>query len=253
MSHVSGAVGLADPQAPPGPLLASGRWSDIYILDHDRLLRRNRYRDVGLGEFELLDLVTAQGFPAPKPQGVHGRDLILERLHGPTLLQSLVAGETTLPETARILADLHTKLHAVTPPKGAQPGHVVVHLDMHPGNIILTQNRGPVLIDWTNASLGRADVDIAITAVIIAEIAVDVEDDYARPARALLAAFLLAADGDILGGLEEAVRQRLADPGLEPEELILVPHAEELVRHLRSASPRPSDVRGVPSIPTVWS
>ena len=228
----SGAADFADPQAPPGPLLATGRWSDIYILDHDRLLRRNRYRDVSPDEFELLHLVTSEGFPAPMPYEVHGRDLILERLHGPTLLQSLAAGETPLQEVAGILADLHTRLHAVPPPKGSRPGQVIVHLDLHPANIILTENRGPVLIDWTTAALGSAAVDVAITALLIAEVAVDPDGEYVRPARALLAVFMLTANGDILGGLEGAVRQRLSDPGLEPGELLLVPAAAELVRHL---------------------
>jgi Ser/Thr protein kinase RdoA (MazF antagonist) len=234
MTTVSEPPDFADPEAAPGPLLASGRWSDIFILDDARLMRRNRYRDVGLAEVELLRHVASHGFPAPTAYSVHGRDLILERLHGPTLLQAMAAEETPLDEGARILADLHQKLHSVPPPAGAKPGQVVIHLDLHPANIILTERRGPVLIDWTTATLGSACVDVAVTAVVIAEVAVDTCGEYSRAAKALLAAFLRRIDGDPLRGLEAAIGRRLADPGLESGERVLLPQAAALVRRLCS-------------------
>ena len=76
----------------------------------------------------------------------------MERLHGPTLLQALAAGEITLVDGGHLLAELHARLHAVPPP----PGHddVVVHLALHPANVILSERHGPALVDWANARTG---------------------------------------------------------------------------------------------------
>ncbi len=45
-------------------------------------------------------------------------------------------------------------------------GDRLVHLDLHPLNVIVTAS-GPVVIDWTNASRGDALVDVAMTVVLV--------------------------------------------------------------------------------------
>ena len=235
MTSVSETTDLTEPSGAPGPLLASGSWSDIFILDHGRLLRRNRHHDVSEREVELLRHVSAAGFPAPTPFAVDGPDLILERLHGPTLLQSLAAGETRLSDGARILADLHAQLHAVAPPADAEPGQVVVHLDLHPANVILTETYGPALIDWTGATLGDPDLDLAVTALVLAEVAVDDEVEYARGAHLLLVSFLAACGGGPAAHLDDAIRARLATRVLDQDERALLPVAAALVRQVLAA------------------
>ena len=42
-----------------------------------------------------------------------------------------------------------------------------MHLDLHPLNVILEPERGPIVIDWANASRGEALSDIAITYVLL--------------------------------------------------------------------------------------
>lgn len=140
--------------------------------------------------------MSAAGFPAATPVAVDGPDLVLERLHGPTLLQSLAAGETRLSAGVQILVDLHTRLHAVTPPADAEPGQVGGHLDLHPANIVLTETQGPALIDWTAAALGDPDLDLAVTA------------------------------------LDDAIRSRLSTRVLDQDERALLPAAAEFVRQV---------------------
>jgi aminoglycoside phosphotransferase (APT) family kinase protein len=215
----------------PGPLLTSGSRADVYVLDEDTVLRRYRCgRDAGR-EVMLLRQVVAQGFPAPVVFAAQGPDLVMERLHGPTLLQALAAGEVTLADGAQILVDLHERLHAIAAPAEAGDD-VVLHLDLHPGNVILTEQKGPAVVDWANARTGAAHLDVAVTALILAEVAVDAGGAYSQAARALLAGFLAHSSVSPLAVLDAATEVRRADPAFVTEEGPLVDAAAELVRNL---------------------
>ena len=118
-------------------------------------------------------------------------------------------------------------------------GPAVVHLDLHPGNVILTETHGPALVDWANARSGTAELDVSLTALIIAEVAVDAGGVYSQAARALLAAFLAATDVDPLAELDVAAALRSQDPSLVPGERELVPAAAVLVRDLVQVAAHP--------------
>ena len=222
-----------EPDAGPGPALTVGSTAVIYLLDDERVLRRYREQHDLSREVEIMRHLGAHGFPVPEVFAAHDLDLEMERLHGPTLLQSLAAGETGIPEAGHLLADLHRRLHAVPPPAGERD--VVVHLALHPANVILSERHGPVLIDWATARTGPAELDVAVTALIIAEVAVDEDEvEYSKAARALLAAFLAAVDGDPVSQLDAAVDIRGRDESLVPGERALLAPAAELVRHFCS-------------------
>jgi aminoglycoside phosphotransferase (APT) family kinase protein len=229
--------------ADPGHLLATGAAVDVFAIDDCRVLRRYRSGRDATHEVELLRHAVAHGFPAPAVLAASGPDLVMERLHGPTLLQAVTAGEVSLADAAVILTDLHTRLHAITAPDhwehgepGTWPmvtsGPAVVHLDLHPGNVILTESHGPAVVDWTNARTGTAELDVSLTALIVAEVAVDAGGVYSQAARAFLAAFLQATDLDPLTALDEAAAVRALDPSLVPGERELVPAAAVLIRNL---------------------
>ena len=63
-------------------------------------------------------------------------------------------------------------LAAALEPGSARPT-VVLHLDFHPFNIMLTAD-GPVVFDWTNAALGPPAADVALAWVIAATSTIDV-------------------------------------------------------------------------------
>lgn len=241
--------GSATPTEAPGHLLTSGSFADVYALDDERVLRRYREGRDTAPEVELLRHVRTHDFPAPDVIEAVGSDIVMTRLHGPTLLQALGAGELTLADAARVLADLHGMLHAVpAPPSWHLPadrhwpaldgGPVVVHLDLHPGNVVLTE-AGPALVDWANARAGTAELDVAVTSVLIAEVAVDEVDGYSSAARALLAAFLHAVDVSPLPALDDAAALRSVAPGLQPGERELVPQGVALVRTLLDLTAHP--------------
>ncbi|HEY5514693.1 MAG TPA: phosphotransferase [Pengzhenrongella sp.] len=222
--------GVAENDTGAMPVLAVGTTADIYLVDDERVLRRYRDGHDTAYEAALMRHAAEHGFPVPALYSSDGCDLVMERLHGPTLLQALAAGEFNLQDGADIMADLHHRLHAVPAPRGAVANDVVVHLNLHPGNIILSESHGPALVDWTNARLGSVDLDIAMSAIILGEVAADSNGDYSRAARAMLVAFLAVVSGNPLAQLDAAAALRLRDLTLVADEKTLIAPAAALVR-----------------------
>ena len=80
---------------------------------------------------------------------------MMERLDGPMLMQTMSTRPHTMLRSMRLLADLHDQLHEIAAPEWLPQlddgGDRLVHLDLHPMNVMMT-SRGPVVIDWTNAA-----------------------------------------------------------------------------------------------------
>jgi aminoglycoside phosphotransferase (APT) family kinase protein len=171
--------------------------------------------------------VSAHGFPAPTVFEAEGTDLVMERLHGPVLLDAVAAGDHDTRDAGGMLADLHARLHAV-PSRSDDHEERVLHLDLHPANILLTA-RGPILIDWANATDGPPDLDVALTAVILAQVAVDPGHEYAGVAAEMLTAFLDATDEDPLAMLDRAIARRAADRSMTAEEVGRLDRAAGLI------------------------
>jgi Ser/Thr protein kinase RdoA (MazF antagonist) len=213
-------------------LIARGRDADVFAVDGSRVLRRYRAGGDTTREAAVMRHVAGHGYPVPRVHQAAGPDLVLERVHGPTLLAALVSGEVAVRAGAELLADLHVTLHAVPPRPAAGQG--VVHLDLHPGNVLLGP-AGPVVIDWRNAVDGPPELDLAVTALIMALVATDREHPMAGRAAELLSAFAHAADGDLRSGLPGAAALRRDDPNLSAAEKARLEAAAALVH---AATPR---------------
>jgi aminoglycoside phosphotransferase (APT) family kinase protein len=199
-------------------LVGSGREADVYALDDHRVLRRYRRGDDAAGEAELMSHLAGLGYPVPRVHSVAGPDLILDRLHGPTMTEAFAAGRLAVDEGATILAGLHRRLHGLPVRHGrARRDHRILHRDLHPENVMLTA-AGPVVIDWHNASEGPPAVDVCLTAIIMAQVGADPCHPHAAIVPGFLATFLARAGDDPLGGLDEALAIRRADPALGPAE-----------------------------------
>jgi aminoglycoside phosphotransferase (APT) family kinase protein len=211
-------------------LLASGRDADVFALDAQRVLRRYRDDDGAdvAAEASAMAHVGAFGFPVPRVFSASGGDLVLERLTGPTVLEALGTGEITPVAAAELLADLHARLHALPPQRPDQPGDCPVHLDLHPANVML-EARGPVVIDWRNSGQGRPEFDVAVSALILAQVAVDSAREEAALAASFLTAFLASVDPLPAEALDQAVQFRGADPNLTPHEIALLGKAVSLI------------------------
>ncbi|MEU5278784.1 phosphotransferase [Streptomyces asoensis] len=234
-----------------GRLLGSGRTADVYEIDEAWVLRRDREGWEDSAAFAaVMAHVRAHGYPAPAVRPTAARtDLVMERLDGPTMLQAFAAGTLDPGEAGAVLARLLRELHAL--PGRFSADARVLHLDLHPDNVILTSD-GPRVIDWANAEEGDPGLDWGMSAVILAQVAVS-GLPIAGPARAMLGA-LLADPRDLTEeGLREALRRRAANPTMSREETELLGPAAELIRSVatRPASAHPPTA-AAPPLPTAF-
>jgi aminoglycoside phosphotransferase (APT) family kinase protein len=179
--------------------LAEGRASEIFDLGDGRVLRR--FKRGGDPQFEarVMEHARAHGFPAPAVHEVRADALVLERVEGPTMLEAM-----DLQRDSAQLARLHRQLHEI-PFEGA----ALLHLDLHPDNVILSP-AGPVVIDWTNAASGDPMLDVALVWVILVGTGLPPADEFAL-------AFVSHFD-DWERGLPDAVAYRFADPNVTDDE-----------------------------------
>lgn len=208
-------------------LLGAGRDADVFALDDGRVLRR--YRDPCRSaerEARVMAYAHSCGVPVPEVFDADGPDLVLERVAGPTMADALVRRPWTLARQATVLAAVHGQVHAVPAPDWLDGpsfagGTALLHLDLHPDNVLLTA-AGPVVIDWTNAARGPAAVDVADTWLVVSA---------ARPAGArwkvatvavaqgaFARLFRRAAGLDLRAALPDAAARRLDDHNLAVRE-----------------------------------
>ena len=198
--------------------LASGRDADVYALGDGLVLRRYRAGGDVTAEAAVMRYVAAHGYPVPAVHSADNTDLVMERVDGPTMLAALRDGELSADRAGRMLAELQTALHAIAARDPAEPDRRVLHLDLHPDNVILG-HRGPVVIDWRNTAAGAPALDVALSALILAQVAVGDDNDLAAGCAAVLAAFLDAV-GSLDGpALAQAAAMRRADPNMTPVEI----------------------------------
>ena len=160
-----------------GPKIAAGRDSTIYAVGEDRVLRRapDPSRSF-VAEAEVMEHVGAAGYPVPVVHRVGPGEMVLERVRGRTMANDLEVHPWRLRSHARLLTDLHHRLHRIPAAEGAPSfpvaGDAMLHLDLHPENVILSPS-GPVVIDWTNAAKGPPGADVALTWIIVATFEID--------------------------------------------------------------------------------
>jgi aminoglycoside phosphotransferase (APT) family kinase protein len=216
----------------PGTPIGAGRSADVYDVGGGRVLRRyrdGRDADAVQREAEVMAHARAHGVPVPEVFEVTGSDIVMERAMGPTMLNVLGSRPWTVRKQARLLARLHGLVHqvpalpALRAPLGDEglKDQVLLHLDLHPINVILTST-GPVIIDWESAARGPAMLDVAMTWVVVGFSEVPESGLGAAAVRGVQSLFT-SSFVHAAGPLDQtwrarAVRQRLADPHVLPTE-----------------------------------
>ncbi len=207
----------------PGPLLASGRAADVYDLGDGTVLRRYRTDHDCAAEARLMIWLDTQGVPVPTVHRADGRDIVMDRVAGPTMIDDLAARPWRVARHARTLARVQRAVHRREAPSwlpvapGVVEGDRVLHLDLHPMNVILSDD-GPVIIDWTNGSRGDPAFDAAMTYVLM--VSYEATGWTERIGRRLMVSVFVWSRGRSLvaRALPEALRHRLADRNVTPGE-----------------------------------
>jgi tRNA A-37 threonylcarbamoyl transferase component Bud32 len=191
----------------------------VYALDEHTVLRHYTRRNVPDQEVAIIRHVRASRFPTPAVISHEGPDLILERVDGPTMRADLERDASALRAHAATLAALHARLHAIAAPSWLEavgPGDSVLHLDLHPENVLMGQ-RGPQVIDWANARRGHWADDVAQTVAIIAGALVP--EPIAAAIPLFLEAFLEPFDRtEVRARLGAAIERRVRDRNLTDAE-----------------------------------
>lgn len=155
----------------PGELIGTGRDCDVFEAGSGRVLRRNRAGESTEAEANLMRHLADHGYPVPTVFEADGPDIVMERLDGPTMLDHLSSRPWAMATNAKVLAELVRQLGDVPVPDGLRTiegsADVVVHLDLHPDNVVLS-DRGPIVIDWTNGAAGPRGLDAANTWLTLA-------------------------------------------------------------------------------------
>jgi tRNA A-37 threonylcarbamoyl transferase component Bud32 len=180
-------------------------------------------------EARIMEYVRARGYPVPAVQEVSddGLRLVMQRIDGLNMVDTLVKRPWAVRHYGRLLADLHHSLHALSTPEwlpasAIGEGNRIVHLDLHPLNVIMSPT-GPVVIDWTNARRGDPATDLALTWVLLEAGSVStnrvVGAVLGRARRLLTDAFLGSVDAaDLERSLRSVVTWKVHDPNMSAEE-----------------------------------
>ena len=219
----------------PGRLIGHGRSADVYDIGGGRVLRRYRAGRSCEVEATVMAAVGAAGYPVPEVFDANGPDLVMERLDGRTMLDALASAPWRLGSLAEQLAELHLRLEqidagALDVPRRFGAADHLVHLDLHPDNVMLTA-RGPLVFDWTTAGRGPSGTDVAMTWILMSTSDVDAPL-WLRPLVATIRRRFLVRFVDAVGGLpsqqlmNEVARYRLEDRN------VLAPEAARLREYL---------------------
>ena len=149
----------------------------------------------------------------------------MERIEGPTMLEDLTSRPWTLNRHAKNLARLHKALGKIAAPSDwerVSEGDSIVHLDLHPGTIKMSNGR-PIVLNWSRSSRGSSSFDAAVTYVILRT----AESDNGRLARLLISSLRKRfakvfvnefGAAEVFAQLREAAELRLLDLNLSPTE-----------------------------------
>jgi aminoglycoside phosphotransferase (APT) family kinase protein len=176
-----------------------------------------------------MEYVRARGFPVPAVNEVSddGLNLVMQRINRLNMVDTLTKRPWAVRQYGRLLADLHRALHRLVspawlPPAAIGEGERIIHLDLHPLNVIMSP-AGPVVIDWTNARRGDPAVDVALTWVLLESGSVTTSRGLApvlgRARRLLTDSFLSSVHlDDARLSLRSVVEGKVQDPNMSAEE-----------------------------------
>ncbi|GAB3402414.1 BUD32 family EKC/KEOPS complex subunit [Flindersiella endophytica] len=213
-----------------GEVIARGRDCEIIDLGDGLVLRRALNGRSLAAEASVMAFAHAAGVPVPSVSSVTPEGaIVMERVDGPMLASLIRSGDRTPADAARIVLDMHALVNALPAPEGLRskglPGDRLLHLDLHVENILITA-RGPVLLDWANASRGPAAADLAMSWLIMCSPAPAETEEVHQFRLAFLTELRSGLDASAVASVMPAVTEwRASDRALTPSESAAVREA----------------------------
>lgn len=191
--------------APLGDLVAVGRTSDVYEYGDDAVIKVTRPavpEHWPAREARYTAAVRDLGAPAPEVRDIvqiDGRDaVVFERVFGPSMWEVLVDEPSRAGELGELLASIHVQILSAGVPLGLvgivdrmetkigevqsfrdgerieavravgqlPRGAALLHGDLHPGNVLMSDG-GPAVIDWFDAAVGHPVADVVRSSLLI--------------------------------------------------------------------------------------
>ena len=188
-----------------GQIIGIGRTAEILAWENNQILKLFRkawsLSPVKWEEKAARTVSETAGLPVPCVHGiveVKGRHGILyDNVEGQSMLKELESKPSELEHFASLFAELHAKMHSVRVedlpsqhqqiekkilraeplPMKLKEGalkalselpddNLLCHGDFHPDNIQMSK-RGPIIIDWPDATRGTPEADVARTLLLI--------------------------------------------------------------------------------------
>lgn len=185
--------------------VAEGREAEMFAWGDGKILRllRPGFDPASLeNEVRALKLAYECGIPVPLSRervSVDGRfGVVLERIGGTDLLTELGRAPWSVVRAARMCGSVHARMHQCRVDDSELPtlrgrlerqltsplvpsdlgelaqkrldslpdGEMLCHYDFHPANVMRSP-RGPVVIDWPNATRGAPEADVARTLLLL--------------------------------------------------------------------------------------
>ena len=184
--------------------VGQGREAEIFEWEASHVVRL--MRDPGASERiererAALGAAWAGGAPVPEVGDLLTLDgrpgLVMERIDGGDLIERVARRPWAIFDAASLLGRIHVAVHRVAAPPELRGSRVLLeerittaslpsrlasaalrvlehlpdgdrlcHGDFHPGNVLVSP-RGPLVVDWTNASRGTPDADVARTLLML--------------------------------------------------------------------------------------
>lgn len=200
----------------------------MFIRSDGLLVKRTRTGRDLRREAEMMRYLSGHGIPVPRVHEATWDELVMQYVPGPRMSEEIGRKPWLAGSLGTQLADLHRRLDAVKAPDFLGGEGNLLHLDLHPGNVVLGPD-GPVVLDWAEATRGDRRLDVALSWVSLAVARLAPVKKLTR--WRFLRSFMANVDPRALDAIPEAARIRLERRDRDPAERAALQKLMDRERH----------------------
>lgn len=200
----------------------------MFIRSDGLLVKRTRTGRDLRREAEMMSYLSGYGIPVPRVHEATEDELVMQYVPGPRMSEEIGRKPWLAGSLGEELADLHHRLDVIPAPGFLSGDGDLLHLDLHPGNVVLGPE-GPVVLDWASATKGDRRLDVALSWVSLAVA-------HLAPVMKLtrwrfLRSFMANVDPEARNAIPEAARIRLERHDRDPRERAALQKLMDRERH----------------------